>query len=470
MPRQHHRFVILGAGPTGLGAALRLLELEETDFLLIEAKREAGGLSASVVDDQGFTWDLGGHVLFSHYEAFDRCMEQALGQGGWIDHQRESWVWIRDRFAPYPFQHNLHRLPGPEMWSCVQGLMDVSEQPHERPDNFEQWIVRTFGQGIAEIFLLPYNYKVWAYPPGMMNAYWVGERVAVPELRTVLKSICLAQDNPGWGPNNTFRFPRSGGTGAIWRSLAANIPQSNKRFKDAVVHLDAKQRSVTTASGIGYSYDHLISTIPLDRLCQLVGDQRLIGHAAALKYSSVHVVGIGLRGQPPETLRTKCWMYFPEDNCPFYRVTVFSNYSPENVPDPGANWSLMAEVSESPCKPVNAKRIVEDVIQGLHAARLLDEEAHIISHWHQRLEHGYPTPSVERDAILQVVLPALEDRGICSRGRFGAWKYEVGNQDHSLMQGVEVVERLMNGRQELTLHNPNLVNGRYNTWPYPEWG
>ncbi len=30
----------------------------------------------------------------------------------------------------------------------------------------------------------------------------------------------------------------------------------------------------------------------------------------------------------PDDLATKCWMYFPEDNAPFYRATVFSNYSP----------------------------------------------------------------------------------------------------------------------------------------------
>jgi protoporphyrinogen oxidase len=85
-----------------------------------------------------------------------------------------------------------------------------------------------------------------------------------------------------------------------------------------------------------------------------VGDPALIEHTSKLLYSSVHVVGIGLRGQPPEELRTKCWMYFPEDDCPFYRVTVFSNYSPYNTPAPGETWSVMAEVSESEHKPVAA--------------------------------------------------------------------------------------------------------------------
>jgi len=469
MPRAQHRFVIIGAGPTGIGAALRLRELGEPDFLLIEAAATAGGLAASVVDDQGFTWDLGGHVQFSHYQAFDAYMALALGDTGWISHQRESWVWIRGRFVPYPFQYNLHRLPKEDLWRCVQGLLEVAAAPVGKPADFEDWILRTFGRGIAETFLLPYNFKVWAYPPAALNARWVGERVAVPDLQTVVKGICLQEDNLSWGPNNTFHFPRMGGTGAIWTTLAERIPAYNKRFSDAVVALDAPNRTVTTQSGASYGYEHLISTLPLDRLAVLVGDPALIEQTGRLLYSSVHVVGIGLRGQPPEALRTKCWIYFPEDDCPFYRVTLFSNYSPHNTPAPGATWSLLAEVSESPQKPVDGAQVVEEVIRGLHATRLIGHDVQILTRWHRRLAHGYPTPSRDRDAILKQALPALEASQLYSRGRFGAWRYEVSNQDHSMMQGVEVVERLVNGRQELTLNQPELVNGRYNQNPYPEW-
>jgi hypothetical protein len=84
------------------------------------------------------------------------------------------------------------------------------------------------------------------------------------------------------------------------------------------------------------------------------------------------------------------------------------------------------------------------------------------------LTPGYPTPSLERNAILHDVLPALEQHRIFSRGRFGAWKYEVSNQDHSFMQGVEVVDRIRYNRAEPTLNLPELVNQRYNPFPYVE--
>ena len=61
--------------------------------------------------------------------------------------------------------------------------------------------------------------------------------------------------------------------------------------------------------------------------------------------SSSHIVGIGLRGQCPHGL--KCWLYFPEDNCPFYRTTDFSHYAPKNCPSPGSRLATVCLVKIS---------------------------------------------------------------------------------------------------------------------------
>jgi protoporphyrinogen oxidase len=150
-------------------------------------------------------------------------------------------------------------------------------------------------------------------------------------------------------------------------------------------------------------------------------------------------------------------MYFPEDNCPFYRVTVFSNYSPNNVPGKG-HWSLMAEVAESQARPVEQSTVVKQVLDGMSNTRLLGKDDRVISTWHYHAPHGYPTPTVDRDQHLEPLLEKLKSSGILSRGRFGAWRYEVANQDHSCMQGVEAADHALFGAPELTLWNPELVN------------
>lgn len=122
----------------------------------------------------------------------------------------------------------------------------------------------------------------------------------------------------------------------------------------------------------------------------------------------------------------------------------------------------MLEVSESTLKPVDTPNMLRDCIQGLLNTEMLKPDDEIVSTYHRRFDHGYPTPSLEREGVLTQLLPKLEDKGIYSRGRFGSWRYEVGNQDHSFMLGVEAADHIVNGATELTLNYPDFVNGRQN--------
>lgn len=450
--------VIIGAGPTGLGAAWHLEELGYKNWRLVEAVDVPGGLASSVVDDRGFTWDQGGHVLFSHYSYFDELMEKLLGDS-WVSHTRESWVWMRNQFIPYPLQNNIWRLPDEDLIKCLIGLLLVQGNGRARPETFREWILDTFGPGLADVFLLPYNFKVWGFDPAALGTNWMGERVATIDLARILENLVRKRDDCSWGPNAQFRFPLRGGTGAIWRALYDRLPASRLAFGKRVVQISPADRIVRFADGTSTVYDYLISTIPLDCLLRVLSDRAdLAKKADEFKFSSSHIVGIGLDGKVPPALSTKCWMYFPEPDVPFYRVTVFSNYSPYNVPEPGKQWSLLCEVSESSAKPVDHERVADDVIAGLRRVGLISDNNPIVSVWHRRLGYGYPTPFLGRDKLLESIDPELREMGIWSRGRFGAWKYEVSNQDHSIMQGVEAVDHILSGTEELTYRNPDLVN------------
>ena len=447
------QFLIIGSGPTGLGAAYRLKELGHSDFLIVEAAAHVGGLASSFRDERGFTWDIGGHVQFSHYPYFDDLMAKALAKDNWISHERESWVWMRNRFVPYPLQNNLRYLPKDDQWAAIQGLITQYRTPKsELPANFSEWIHATFGAGLAKVFLEPYNFKVWAHPLEQMNYQWIGEKVAVIDLERVIKNLIFELDDISWGPNKTFQFPKRGGTGAVWQGVADLVGRDKIRLNTPVRHVDPTNKVAILNKNSRIKYTHLLSTMPIDRLVAMSNglSSAAIEKAKLLRYSSANIVGIGLGGKPPATLQKKCWMYFPEDDCPFYRVTVFSNYSPYNVPDALSQWSLIAEVSESAYKPVNHAALVDDVIRGMRNTRLICEEHPIISKWRYYAFHGYPTPFVGRDEILRSIHAELEPLGVFSRGRFGGWKYEVANQDHSVMQGVEWVNRILLGAPETT--------------------
>jgi protoporphyrinogen oxidase len=319
-----------------------------------------------------------------------------------------------------------------------------------------------------------------------MQCQWLGERVAAPDLKAVTKNVILQKTAGNWGPNATFRFPARDGTGGIWIAVANTLPKEKTRFgkHGAVEKVDEKAKKVTLGDGTVVKYEKLVSTMAVDALAEKIGDMELVKLTKGLFYSSTHVIGVGIRGERPERIGDKCWLYFPEDNCPFYRATIFSNYSPHNQPEvsvklstkqladgsspadsepkEGPYWSIMLEVSESSMKPVDRENLLAESIRGLVNTEMLKPEDEIVSTYHRCFDHGYPTPTLEREGALTQLLPALQKRDIWSRGRFGSWRYEVGNQDHSFMLGVEAVDNIVNGAVELTLNYPDFVNSRRN--------
>ena len=79
---QSFNVIIIGSGPTALGTAQRLLQLMNRKFpnlsiAILEQNGKPGGLASSERDDQGFLWDMGGHVVFSHYEYFDDTLDRS---------------------------------------------------------------------------------------------------------------------------------------------------------------------------------------------------------------------------------------------------------------------------------------------------------------------------------------------------------------------------------------------------------
>jgi protoporphyrinogen oxidase len=446
------KIIILGAGPCGLGAAYHLNKLGHTDWLLFEKNDHVGGLSTSFVDNNGFTWDTGGHVLFSHYDYFDKAVAYALGDD-YYEHQRESWVRILQAWVPYPFQNNVRYLPDDALQECVAGLSDLQGTP-AATGNFREWMDTVFGTGIVKYFMEPYNRKVWGVPLETMSKEWIAERVSLVDLARIERNIAERRDDLSWGPNNVFRFPKYGGTGAIYEGIAKPL-NDRIRLKYEMIEIDLHHKIVTFSNGRVEQYDILINTSPLDILvsrCRAIPEQ-VADAAGGLVHNGGLIAGIGFEGVRNDP---KCWMYFPENNSPFYRVTNFHNYSRYNVPDGNTEryFSLMCETTYSPHKPEDKSRIVETTIKGLVDSGMIDEEqkGRIASRYLIDIPYSYPVPSLGRDRALATIQPYLESLSVYSRGRFGAWKYEVGNMDHSFMQGVEVIDRLLSAKPERTIN------------------
>ena len=442
--------VILGAGPTGLGAAYRLRERGENGFEIFERSGQVGGLATSFTDPKGWTWDVSGHIIFSGYKYFNDFLGKVLGDRiRWID--RESWIKFEDRYVRYPFQNHLSSLPEQAMLECLIGLVESQTIDKDRAfRNFEEWVLAKFGAGVAKHFMNPYNFKVWATPLSEMGYYWIAERVSVVDWRKAIETTLLPRATD-WGPNAKFGYPLHGGTLGLWkavlpflgddRSATTSAPSRSTRRSARSGSRTARPERTTGCSRRCRSTVSSRGSSTRRRRC---ARRRRVSSSTASSRSAV-----GLRRPSPSD---KNWIYFPNPKTPFYRMTYLSNYSPEIVPgaDTSKYFSILTETSYSKFKPLPEGDFGKAVVDGLLAEGILQPsdvpliETVFLIH----AGHSYPIPSVDRNPALETIHAYLEPRGIFSRGRFGSWKYEIGNQDHSLMQGVELVDRWIDGTEE----------------------
>jgi protoporphyrinogen oxidase len=442
--RRLDRIAIIGAGPCGLGCARELDRLGFEQWVILERGEAPGGHAASVVDPRGFTWDLGGHVVFSHFGEFDALLEEVLGDDAY-EHERASYIRLGDRWVPYPFQNNLRYLDPEMVVECLVGLFEAPGGCLEM--DFSRWMEASFGPGISRWFMRPYNEKVWATPLEQMSATWIGDRVSVVDSRRALRNVVLERDDVAWGPNNMFRFPKSGGTGEIYRRLASRLGE-RVRLRQEVVAVDARRRQLRLADGGVEEYDALVTTMPLDRLVAAIETCPNSVRAAAttLRHNGVRVVGVGYE-RP--LLDERCWMYFPDPDVPFYRVTNFAKYSPANVPqaDVERYCSYLTETAYT-YSPGDRRRLERRVTSDLVATGVVADDAPIASVHTIDVEYAYPVPTLRRDRALAAIQPWLMAHDIYARGRFGSWRYEIGNMDHAVKMGIDAARLLVEGRPE----------------------
>jgi protoporphyrinogen oxidase len=423
--------LIIGAGPTGLGAARRAAE-RGLSYVVVERQAGPGGMAASVTDPDGFTWDLGGHVLHSHFDHFDK----ALAETGvpMREVRRNGWVWIGGELVRTPIQQQLSELP-------------TDLRPDAPAANLLEYYRNHCGAELTERFFRPFTEKMWATDLTLVDHEWTSLRNGSAERNVpVLK---LADDVV---PTMvTFPYPE-GGTGRLWEAIAAQLDDRCLAYGVGVQSIDADAHRAVLTSGDEVRYQACVSSMPLPHLLDATAGAEPLTHRARgeLRACETYVVGLGFVGDAPPALADKSWLYCPDPGVAWQRATVLSNYDPASAGD--GRWSILFEVGRSDFRAVSddeATLSIRESVRGLGA-----ELAAMVSMWDHVVPMGYPVPTLGRDELLRDVDAFLVEHGIRSRGRFGGWRYESCNQDYSWAQGVQAVDAALDATAEDAYWHP----------------
>lgn len=225
---------------------------------------------------------------------------------------------------------------------------------------------------------------------------------------------------------------------------------------------------MTTGTESVHAYNYILSTIPIVELGRLTE----LAPNIDLKYSTVVLVGLGLRRPQSDWASGVSWAYFPSPELCFYRCTFLSNFSTQMTPDCDKYWSVLCEIGVRNDEKIDEEDILRKTIDGrltsenttvislsenssisgLISRNVFSSRDQVVDQWSRVLHYGYPIPTLTRDEELRKAHALFEPQSIYSRGRFGGWKYEAANQDHSFAMGYELINRWLFGTPE-TVYN-----------------
>lgn len=431
------KIVILGGGLTGLSAAYHLEQAGFNNFTIFEKNSRPGGLLRSHTAN-GFTFDYTGHFLHINDDIFRSFLSTISNFSDFLLVQRQSAIYSHNALTEYPYQMNLYGLPEQVIYECINGFIE-RKNFLKKPVNFYEWVLKYYGTGMGKHFFFPYQKKILSYNIKKILPSWTGRFVPKTTLKDILLGALSDQSQKNIGYNHTFYYPKRGGIEYIIKQLISHIKtpiQSNHKATE----IDIKNKIIRFENGHSENYDHLVSTMPLPELLNIMREtSKTTFLRAQEKLHCASVINFNL-GFNVNNISSKQWIYFPEKKYPFYRLGFWNNINQQSVPQ-GCS-AIYGETSF-----LRGTKSIRQILNLQNNAinKALNylgvKPSTIIAEKTLKLDYAYVIYDAWREKNLITLLQELENNDLHSVGRFGAWKYS--SMQEAVLDGKNIAQQLL---------------------------
>ena len=290
-------YTILGGGLSAISAAYFLQENKSVDKILILEKEDKLGGLCRTFNTNGIEFDVGPHIIFSKDKEILDLMNGLLGEN-LERHRRSNRIIHKKKFVQYPFENDLSKLPKEDVDYCVNGFLHNPYESYETK-NMLQFFLKTFGEGITNIYLRPYNEKIWKFDPSFMDVQMV-ERIPKPPKEDILKSA-QGETIDGYLHQLYFTYPKTGGTEALIKAFISRLGSKVKictNSKVTCVEKKGNKYKIKAENQI-FETDRIISTMPVNEFCHIYKDsnmpEEIINASDNLKYNSIIICIINVK-------------------------------------------------------------------------------------------------------------------------------------------------------------------------------
>lgn len=417
--------LILGAGISGLGASYALKGRGKKSVIL-EKDNTYGGLCGNITI-KGFRFDRFVHLSFSTIKEVNDIFSQV--EGGIYRHLPNPSNIYKGKWIKHPAQNNLYVLDDDEKKAILEDFKKRPDASTAMVNNYEDWLRLQFGNYFAEHFPMVYTRKYWMKEASELRTEWAGKRIYQPSLDEVIAGS-KAEDERITYYAKEMRYPKTGGYKHFLSLMADN---ADIRYNAMVKHINTRERLVETADGNVYSYERLISSLPLPELIpmlDIVPDEVMVSVSKLEATCGYHVsIALKTKDIPPYLW----WYIYDEDNLAS-RVYSPSLKSPDNAPE-GCS-SLQMEVY---CKEnaYTEQELLDRTVGKLVEYGIIKQEDILFTHigFEKYANIIFTEPIYDSRKVVRDYLSSI---GIETIGRFGEWDYLWSDQ--SLMSGIKSIK------------------------------
>ena len=414
---------ILGAGIAGIAAGYHLSQrgIEHTVF---EKSSSWGGLCDNFSIGEGFLFDKFVHLSFTKSEVVKDLFHKNTT---FYSHKPESSNYYKDLWLKHPVQNNFAPLSIEEKIRIIEDF--VAKPILNTIHNYEDWLLVQFGAYFKEHFSERYTYKYWTLPSKELTTDWLGSRISIPSLETLLRGAFEVQEENFYYAQE-MRYPQQGGYKSFLNTMATNT--SIKTQKEVAL-IDPIHKKITFTDGSETNYEKLISSLPLPEIGKIIKDapKKVVEAGEKLLATSGQLVSIGFnRPDIPKHL----WFYIYDEDILPARAYSPSLKSPYNVPKGKSSLQFETYFSKKKPKQLSGDSMVNHIIEKGIQMKLWELNDIAITDY-QEENYANVVFDFNRKSNVALIQDYLRTVGIISIGRFGEWDYFWSDQ--SLLSGFK---------------------------------
>ena len=185
---ENKKILILGAGYTGLAAAIELNK-SKVETHIVEKSDKAGGLSQTITLSD-IKFELGPHIYFDKDTEVTAFWRDLVGDK-FKSYERNNRIFYNGKFIKSPLSvwDTLFKL-GPFSVISIIWSFIIAKIFRKRPINSaEDWVKANFGNQLFERFFKVYNEKIWGIKSSEISPNWAGQRIKSSLRTMVVKSL-----------------------------------------------------------------------------------------------------------------------------------------------------------------------------------------------------------------------------------------------------------------------------------------